>query len=118
RVAGAHAATERLQNPLLDGGAVFARHRAADDLVLELEALAGLVRLSLEVDVAVLAATAGLPHVTPLRLGVLPDRLAIRHLRLADVRLDLELAQQPVDHDLEAQLAHPTDERLGRLLVA
>ncbi len=43
--------------------------------------------------------------------------LAIRDLRLADVRLDLELAQQPVDDDLEVQLAHAGDDRLAGLLV-
>ena len=34
-------------------------------------------------------------------------RLAIGDLRAADVRVDRELAQEPVDDDLEVQLAHP-----------
>ena len=44
------------------------------------------------------------------RLG---DGLAVRHLRLADVGLDLELAQQPVDDDLQVQLAHAGDDASG-----
>src|SRR5882724_6666576 len=111
RVAGEHAGVERLADALLDGGNVLPRDRAADDLVLEFEALR-LVRLDLQVDVAVLAAAARLPHVTPLRRGGLPDRLAIRDLGLADVGLDPELAQEAVDDDLQVELAHAVDERL------
>src|SRR5437588_3890878 len=118
RVAGQHAGIERLADPLLDRRNVFARDRAADDLVLELEALARLVRLDLEVDVAVLAAATGLPHVAALRLGGLADRLAIRNLGLADVGLHLELAQEAVDDDLQVELAHPVDQGLRGLLVA
>ena len=47
----------------------------------------------------------------------LRDRLAVGDLRAADVRVDVELAQQAVDDDLEVQLAHPGDERLPRLVV-
>ena len=43
--------------------------------------------------------------------------LAVGDLRPADVRVDLELAHQAVDDDLEVQLAHPGDERLPGLLV-
>ena len=43
--------------------------------------------------------------------------LAIGHLRLADVRLDPELALHPVDQDLQMQLAHPGDDRLTGLVV-
>src|SRR5207249_12073303 len=39
-----------------------------------------------------------------LRGGRLADRLPIGHLGPADVRVDLELAQQAVDDDLEVQL--------------
>src|SRR5690606_37591257 len=45
------------------------------------------------------------------------DRLAVRHLRAANVRVDLELATKAVDDDLEMELAHPADDRLTRLLV-
>src|SRR6185503_14029877 len=97
---------------------VFARHRAALDRVDELVALALLVRLHLEPDMAVLAAATGLLDELALDLDRLADRLAIRDLRRADVRLDAELALHPVDEDLEMQLAHARDDRLARFLVA
>jgi hypothetical protein len=45
----------------------------------------------------------------------LRDGLAVGHLRTPDVRLDAELAAQPVHDDLEVELAHPLDDRLVRL---
>ena len=45
------------------------------------------------------------------------DRLAVGDLRPADVRVHPELAHQPVDDDLEVQLAHAGDDRLAGLLV-
>ena len=50
-------------------------------------------------------------------LDRLAGRLAVRDLRAADVRVDVELALEAVDDDLEVQLAHPGDERLAGLLV-
>ena len=43
--------------------------------------------------------------------------LAIGYLRLAHVRLDLELTQQAIDDDLEVQLAHAGDDGLTSLMV-
>src|SRR5437868_13474903 len=43
--------------------------------------------------------------------------LAVGDLRPAHVRVDLELAHQAVDDDLEVQLAHASDQRLAGLLV-
>ena len=58
-------------------------------------------------DVRVLAATTGLADVAHFDLlDRLRDRLAVRDLRLADVRLDVELAHHAVDEHLEVQLAH------------
>ena len=90
----------------------------ADDLVLEGEARAVLVGLHLDDHVAVLAAAAGLPDETALGLGHrLGDALAVGHLRPAHVGVDLELAQQAVDDDLQVQLAHAGDDGLPGLLV-
>jgi hypothetical protein len=50
-------------------------------------------------------------------LDGLLDRLAVGHLRLADVGLDLELALHAVDEDVEVQLAHALDDRLAGLGV-
>ena len=73
--------------------------------------------LDLHEDVAVLAVTAGLLGVLVLAVRVLRDGLAVRDLGLADVRLDLELAPEAVDDDVEVELAHAADDRLARLLV-
>ena len=44
-------------------------------------------------------------------------RLAIRHLRLADVGFDLVLAHHAVDDDLQMQLAHAADDGLARIRI-
>src|SRR5205814_1694911 len=91
---------------------------AADDLVDELVAGARLLRVQVDGRVAVLARAAGLADEPALDLlGRTGDRLAVGDLRPADVRVDVELALQPVDDDLEVQLAHTGDQRLARLLV-
>src|SRR6185295_4953753 len=96
---------------------VLARDRAADDLVDELVARPLLLGLELDDRVAVLALAAGLADEPAIALGSAPDGLAIGDLRLADVGGDLELADHPVDEDVEMELAHPGDQRLGRLGV-
>ena len=90
---------------------------AALDLVDELEALAGLLRLELEAHVRVLAAAAGLLDVLVLVVDGNGDRLAVRNLRSANVALDVEFAFQTVNDDLEVELAHAGDDRLGSLLI-
>ena len=47
----------------------------------------------------------------------LRDRLLVGDLRPADVGVDLELAQQAVDDDLQVELAHARDDRLAGLFV-
>src|SRR5207245_2679276 len=89
------------------------RDGAPDDLVDELEAAPGRQGRHLDLDVAVLPAASGLLDVLALRLGRLPDRLLVGDLRLADADADTELAHQAVGDDLEVQLAHPRDDRLG-----
>src|SRR5690606_28851685 len=118
RVAGEDAALHRLLHPLLDRADVLARDHAAHDPVLEDESGTRLRRLDVDHDVAVLAPAAGLAD--ELALDVLrraANRLAVRDLRTADVRIDLELPAQTVDQDLEVQLAHPGDDRLPGLRV-
>ena len=75
--------------------------------------LPGWLRLDADLDVAVLAAAAGLADVLAFGFGVLADGLAIRHLRLADVGFDVELAHHAVDDDFEVQLAHAADDGLS-----
>src|SRR5438105_805773 len=118
RIPGEDPGLHRLLDAEVDGRDELLRDLAADDLVDELVALARLGRLEVDDDVAILAAAAGLANEAPPNLlDGLGDSLPIGDLRPADVRVDLELAQQAVDDDLEVQLAHPGDERLPRLLV-
>ena len=107
RVAGLDAGAERLLDPLLDGGDVLGRDRAALDLVDEVEALLGR-RLDVDHDVAELALAAGLAdEVADDLLDPVADRLAVGDLGAADVGVDVELAQEAIDDHLEVQLAHP-----------
>ena len=39
-------------------------------------------------------------------VDLLADRLAVRDLRLADVRVHVELALEPVHQDVQVELAH------------
>ena len=66
---------------------------------------------------AVLAAAAGLLGVLHLAVGRPRQRLLVGDLRTADARLDVELALQAVDDDLEVELAHPGDHDLAGLLI-
>jgi hypothetical protein len=75
----------------------------------------------LDVDdrVAVLAPATRLSHEPALdALHALTDGLAVSDLRTADVRVNPELAQEPVDDDFEVQLTHAGDDGLSCLLVA
>ena len=87
---------------------------AAHDVVDELVALARLVRLEANLRVTVLAAAASLPDVFAFRFRRPADGFAIRHLRLADIGLDLVLAHHAVDDDFQMQLAHAADDGLRR----
>src|SRR6185312_142786 len=117
-VAGEDAAAHRFADSLVDRLDVLLGDLASDDLVLEDVAGAGLLRVQVDDGVAVLPRAARLPDELALDLlGRLGDRLAVRDLRAADVRLDVELALQAVDDDLEVELAHAGDDRLARLLV-
>src|SRR5690606_38780307 len=95
----------------------LARYHTALDLIDELETLAGLLRLDAQEHVAILAAAAGLLGELVLLLDALADRFAVGHLRLADIRLDAELALHAVDDDVQVQLAHAGDDRLAGFLV-
>ena len=117
-VTGQNARVQGFLDTLVDGRNVFLRHDAADDLVLELVALARLLRVHVDDRMAVLAATTGLAN--ELALGgedLVARTLAVGNLRLADVCLHLELAHQAVDDDLQVQLAHAGDDGLAGLMV-
>src|SRR5207247_11388050 len=73
-------------------------------------------RRSSDLDVPVLAAAARLADELAFDVFDAPaNRLAVGHLRPADIGVDLELPLHPVDDDLEVQLAHPADDGLRGL---
>ena len=91
--------------------------RPPRDLVGELVAPAG-VRLERDLHHRELTGATGLLDVAILdRLDGLGDRLAVGHLRLADRRLDGELALHAVDEHFEVKFAHARDHRLAGLFV-
>src|SRR5205823_12900098 len=108
-IPGHDAAVQRLADSLLDGRDVLARDAALRDLVLEREPRALLARPHVDHGVTELALAAGLADEPPDAMRGLLDRLLVRHLRLALVGVDAELAQQAVDDDLEVELAHAFD---------
>src|SRR6266487_413749 len=115
-IAGQHAVLQRLFHTLLDGADVFLGNRAANDVVLEHEARPGLPWLEVDDDVAVLAAPTRLADELAFDvLDAFADRFAVGHLRAAHVGVDLELPPHALDDDLEVQLAHAADDRLGGL---
>ena len=69
-------------------------------------------RFDPQFDHAELAMTAGLPDETSFGFRRTPDSFAISHLRLADIGVNFEFAQHPVDNNLQMQLAHAGDQRL------
>ena len=117
RVAGQHAALDGFLDAVNDRRDVFLGNRAADDLVLDLDALAAFVRRELDAGMAVLAATAGLADELAFAFGRLGDGFAIGDLRRAGIGLDLEFAEQAVADDFQVQLAHAGDDELAGFLV-
>src|SRR5690554_1943644 len=116
-IAREHAARHRTFDTLADGGDVLARDDAADDRVLEDEAFAKLRGTNLKPAMTVLTAATGLTHIAAFGLHRGLEALAVGDLRRAHVALDLELALQAVDDDLEVELAHSGDDGLTGLFV-
>src|SRR6185437_9510363 len=103
RVAGEDAELHRLLATGVDRGDVLARDAPTGDLVDELVAalaVAAVAGLEVDDDARELAGTAGLLLVRVVDLlDLAADRLAVSNLRLADVRLHVELALHAVDED-------------------
>src|SRR5436190_2434390 len=117
RVAREHAARERLLDPFVDRLDELLRNRALRGLVLEDVAGARLAGEEMNLHVAVLAAAAGLLGVLHLAVRRTGQRFLVGDLRPADARLDVELAPEAVDDDLEVQLAHAGDDHFTGGLV-
>ena len=117
RILGQHALLHGVLDAALDGGQVGTRDGRAAQLVLKDEPAARGKGLHLDLDVGELAVTAGLLDQAPDAVHGPGDRLAVGHLWRADVGLNLELALEPVDDDLEVQLAHAGEHGLAGLYV-
>ena len=111
-VARQNAGLHGFLDALIRGLDVFLGHHAALDVVDELVALARLVGLDDEANVAVLAATTRLAHELAFALHPLPDGFAVGHHGLAHVGFDLELSHHAVDDDLQVELTHAGDDGL------
>src|SRR5262249_58808125 len=77
-----------------------------------------LSRLDLHFSVTLWPAPAGLTNEFADALRGFTYRFAISNLGTSDVRIDSELALQPVNDDLEMKLTHTADDRLAGLLVS
>ena len=117
RIARDDAVVHSLAHAVLDRVDELLRNDTADNLVLECEAFARLLRRELEPAMTILAMTARLTDKLAFRLCRLADRFAVRNLRIADIAVDLEFAQHAVNDDFQMKLAHARDDRLTRLLV-
>ncbi len=107
-----------LAHALLDGRDELVGDRAPLDRIDEVEALAALAGPDSQVDLAELAATAGLLLVPVVRLGLAEDRLEVGDLRHVRVHLQLVTVLEPLLDDIQVQVAHPRDHQLVRLGVA
>ena len=71
-----------------------------------------------QVDLAELAAAAGLLLVPMVGLGLAEDRLEVGDLRHVGVHLQLVPVLEPLLDDVQVQVAHPRDHQLVRLGIA
>ncbi|GJD04898.1 hypothetical protein ColKHC_13723 [Colletotrichum higginsianum] len=106
-----------LLEALAAGGDVLVGDGAADDLGLEQVVLRVLKGLDPAGDAGVVTRAAGLAAEEEVVLGLAGDGLAVGDAGLARLAVDLVLAAQALDVDLEVQLAHARNDGLLGLLV-
>lgn len=120
RVPGEDAELHGVLDSVVDARDVLPRHPTTGHLVDELvhHTVDNFQRLDADLDLGVLPGSTRLLLVREVVLQHgLTDGLAVGHLRLADVRLDLELAAHAVHQDVQVELAHAGDDRLAGLVV-
>ncbi len=116
-IARKHAGRHSALDTCVNSGDIFLRNSAADDCVDKFIALAGLVRLNLELDVTVLTFTARLTSVFGVNICGLGNCFLISNLRSTDVCLDLKFTQKSVNDNFKVKLAHSGDNRLSCFLI-
>ena len=72
----------------------------------------------MDLDVRVLAAPAALPDEAAVAIGRLRDSFFVCNLLTAEACFDVEFAFEPLDDDLEVQLAHAANHKLARRFVS
>src|ERR1043166_461740 len=92
RITPEHAVQNRFVDPLLDRWDVFTRNNAADDLVFDYQSSTAAAWTQVNLNVAVLTATAGLLDQFPHAVRVRRDRFTIGDLRFAGVRVHFKFA--------------------------
>ena len=117
REAGHNAGLQGTLDTGVDSGDEFLGDGTAHHRVDELIALAGLVGLHGDLDMAILAGTAALALVLGLLVHLLADSLLVSHLGSAHIGLHLELTEQTINNDLQMELAHASDDGLAGLLI-
>ena len=91
RIPGKNAAISSLLYALFNCRHVFPRNSSADNFIHKLKAFSRLKRLNLEIDMAILSASAALPDKLSFSLCSCPYRFFIGNLRLADICSYLKL---------------------------
>src|SRR5207248_8821714 len=107
------------ENALLAGGVDALLHRGdehavhvrADQRLLELDAAVARARLDPQPDLGELAGTAGLFLVPVTRVAAAADGFTIGDVGFLEFDVDAEAAGQPLDDDLEMNLALAGDDR-------
>ena len=118
RITSQNAGVECFLNTLVDSGDVLLGNYAANDLVLERVAFAGLLRVHVDDGMTILTTTTGLTDELALSAEYLMTRtLTVSNLGLTNVSLNLELTKQAVDDDLQVEFAHASDDGLAGFMV-
>src|SRR5690606_30295776 len=108
---------EIFANAMLDGGNILARHGAADDPLLEIEARATRQRPDFDMDIAELPMPAALSPVAGALRRHLSDGLFLGNFRAPGFDLEAILVTHPVDGNVEVNFALSPQQQFLRLLA-
>ncbi|VVT18912.1 transposase [Roseovarius sp. EC-SD190] len=112
RKASERAAVHHRTDTLFDTRDIFLGHGTANDLAFKAEAFARFCRRDDQLDLGELTRTTRLFLVGVGMLDHMADGLTVSHLRRTDIGLNLELATQTVNQNVEMQFAHALHDRL------
>ena len=118
RIAGYNTVVHSFLNTGFHRSDVFFRNSAADNLVFELEAFAGLQRSQFQPAVTILAFTTGLTNEFAFALYALADGFSVGYLRVTHSAVYVEFSLQTVNNDIQVKFAHTGNNGLGRFSVS